>query len=122
MTRLDAIKEGTIKHMDAMLDQYLDGLMSSLPQDDELGWALRNEAPFDPQEKLLGELTGEKLLAAFSMALGLIASITRDYVHQGVPERDILNIAIKEMQKPPDASDMPFGLVPDDYLDPSQSC
>jgi len=76
MTRLDAIRKIIIKDASQSqietFDRCLEILTQGLPQDDEIGQILRKEAPFDPQEKLVGKLTGERILSIFSVVFGVI--------------------------------------------------
>ncbi len=76
MTRFDAIRKIIIKDASESqiktFDRCLEILTRGLPQDDEIGQILRKEAPFDPQEKLVGELTGERILSVFSVVFGVI--------------------------------------------------
>ena len=81
MTILNAIRKIIIK--DASKSQVetfgrcLEILTRGLPQDDEIGQILRKEAPFDPQEKLVGELTGERILSIFLWSLGSSTPLER---------------------------------------------
>jgi hypothetical protein len=76
MTKLDAIREIIIKDASEsqvnMFDRYLKILKSRYSQDDETCQILMDEAPFKPQEKLLGELTGERILSMFSVVFGIL--------------------------------------------------
>lgn len=76
MTILNAIRKIIIKDASESqvktFDRCLAILTRSLPQDDEIGQILRKETPFDPQEKLVGELTGERILSMFSVIFGII--------------------------------------------------
>ena len=76
MTILNAIRKIIIKDASESqvktFDRCLAILTRGLPQDDEIGQILRKEAPFDPQEKLVGELTGERILSMFSVIFRII--------------------------------------------------
>ena len=46
--------------------------MRAIAIDDEIGQILNDEAPFEPQEKLVGELTGARILSIFSVIFAVI--------------------------------------------------
>ena len=95
MTILNAIRKIIIKDASESqvktFDRCLAILTRSLPQDDEIGQILRKETPFDPQEKLVGELTGERILSIFSVIFGIINAPSATAFDQQSANNGLLN-------------------------------
>ena len=76
MNRIDAIRAIIIKdapkHQVEIFDRLLEIFMRGIAIDDEIGQILKGEAPFELQEKLVGELSGERILSIFSVIFAVI--------------------------------------------------
>ena len=91
MKRIDAIRaiiiEDASKPQVKRFKRMLDIFMRGMPPDDKIVQILKEDAPFELHKKLIGELTGERILSMFSIIFAVInAPRSTDYDQQSALE------------------------------------